>query len=428
MWWAGQPATPARFLTAALPLAAAAIGRAWLRADAVARTAWTVALVAQTGISAVVIAVNRAEMAWNVRDACARWLEWAGPIVSLTRGAPSFFWSLTPGVALSEKPFFIHALVSILAGGAVVLLAMRLARRASSPARSVIVIAGLLLAALAFIQAGWLLNQSDGLEPVRSQTEVLAASRLHATWRIAPASLRRVAPGGAFLLRPSRNRLPEFSAASVVLHDLPGGRYEVRGVSRRSAVAGQLAIRIGDTADTTQPWMRVLWPPLSQHAVTIELPVDVEELRLEPDQALQAAGMTFSVALIGPLKLPQKPARTAVRWGDVTVWFQGGKVFIEDDGFWVAGGSEAEFLITRTDGAPGARLTLGNGGAANAVQLSGSGLERRVDLPPNQGFEADVPVSGTGAALRVTSRSGFRPSDSGGSGDRRYLGIRVTIR
>jgi hypothetical protein len=237
-----------------------------------------------------------------------------------------------------------------------------------------------------------------------------------------------VSPSGAFVLRPSRNRLPEFSAAGAVLHNLPGGRYEIRGLSGRRVVAGQLAIRIGDSGDPASPWMRVPWPALSEHAVAIDLPVDVEELRLEPDQALQAAGMTFSVGLAGPLKPRQKAARTAARWGDVSVWFQGGEVFIENDGFWVAGGSEAEILITRTDGGTGAHMSLGNGGAANAVQLSGGGLDRQVDLSPNQGFEVDVPASSSGVGIRVTSRSGFRPSDSGGSEDRRYLGIRVTVR
>ncbi len=75
-----------------------------------------IALGITLALSFIVIGVDRAALAWNVRDSEARWLQWLGPVVNLRRGWPSFFWRLDPGKALSELPFLLHVLLWLLVG------------------------------------------------------------------------------------------------------------------------------------------------------------------------------------------------------------------------------------------------------------------------------------------------------------------------
>src|SRR5262249_2987291 len=81
MWWAGVPATPARLVTATLPLLAVPLARAWdERPDR--RGAFVMVLGISVALTLIVIGVDRGDLAWNVRDSEAGWLQWLGPVVN----------------------------------------------------------------------------------------------------------------------------------------------------------------------------------------------------------------------------------------------------------------------------------------------------------------------------------------------------------
>ena len=73
-------------------------------------------------------------------------------------------------------------------------------------------------------------------------------------------------------------------------------------------------------------------------------------------------------------------------------------------------------------------IELINGGTTNLVEVSAGALRTTVPLAPSESHVVDVPLSDEGvAAVRVSSQTGFRPSDSGGSQDTRFLGVRLRI-
>ena len=126
---------------------------------------------------------------------------------------------------------------------------------------------------------------------------------------------------------------------------------------------------------------------------------------------------------------PARPtlARVAMSVPGGIVFFVAGRVFPETQGFWVAGGERAGFIV---DARPRPTLTihLRNGAVANSVVVEAAGTRRTFTLAPGEERDEPVPLSPEMAAdVAVTSASGFRPSDQG-SADRRYLGVWVEIR
>ena len=108
MWWVGVPAPPARLATVALPLMAPALAVAFARSSPRARAGWLTLLAISVAITAVTVLVDRGALAWNPRDARARWLLWIAPMVDLPRAWPSFFWRLDPFDLSTEWPFAAH--------------------------------------------------------------------------------------------------------------------------------------------------------------------------------------------------------------------------------------------------------------------------------------------------------------------------------
>ena len=105
------------------------------------------------------------------------------------------------------------------------------------------------------------------------------------------------------------------------------------------------------------------------------------------------------------------------------LYFLDDNVFVEGDGFWVRGGQAADVVIAAPGGRRISTIELMNGGTTNLVEVSAGAFRTTVPLAPSESHVVDVPLSDEGvAAVRVSSQTGFRPSDSGGSQDTRFWG------
>jgi hypothetical protein len=202
MWWAGLPSAPGRYAVVVLPTLAVFIASAWTRASPVERRAWLTLLLISASISAVLIGVDRGSLAWNFRDAQARWLEWLAPLVNLPRGSPSYFW-----VFPALMPFVFHVVLWIGIPVGLWIAGSRLSRRhAWTDASCRLACAWwAALSLMAAVQAGWWMNRTNGLDPLRSQFAVLAgaADPGRNVFAIGPLSISRQRNAGrAMVLRP----------------------------------------------------------------------------------------------------------------------------------------------------------------------------------------------------------------------------------
>jgi hypothetical protein len=423
MWWAGNPAPPARFAAAALPLLAVPAAIAWSGAGAT-RAVWRLLAVVSGVLALGVVGVDHGTLAWNMRDGEARWLEWLTPVANLPRAWPSFFWKLTPEDLSTERAFALHVLVwvGVFVGS---WQALRLARRATP----LLAIWWLPLALTIAAVIGWRLNDVSGLDPARSQLAVLTAIaqgraglRLDA-WSIASLTTDRVVRELVVTgEEPGRTPGPPWLALAAV----PPGTYELRFLTARPR-QGEVAIRIGRAP---RPLGTLALVPLSDQRQRLTLPAGAAMLTVEPDSALRAVGGRVELAPIVIDTTPTRPAQSAMRYGSSDVFFLDDSVFAEADGFWVRGGSTAELaMLTRVPNAS-MELILRNGAAPNQVTVDVNRQSRRLALSPGEEVALTLPVEDPAGTLRlrITSASGFRPSDLSTSRDERYLGVWVGVR
>ncbi|HYN07238.1 MAG TPA: hypothetical protein VES67_07595 [Vicinamibacterales bacterium] len=428
MWWAGVPATPARFAAAVLPVFAVPLAIAWSRSGAVGRAVLSTLLIVSLAITAIVIGVDRGGLAWNVRGASALWLEWLGPVVDLARGWPSFFWRLTPENLATEIPFFVHVAGSLAAISAVAAVAWAVVRRAPDKSAVAPLIAtwSVALGVMTATQVGWWMNNVRGSSPARSQLTVL---ELHRQGRqvltIAPLAFGRIADvSGRMRIQladAARAGAPLWGAVS----GLPAGTYELRVTTARPR-QGELSIRIGRAA---QRWRTLAVLPLSKQAFVLTLPASVSGLTLEPDAALKEVGASVELTPLAMRKDAAANALTVARYGATDVFFLDDSAFVEGDGFWIQGGRTADLVLAAGAGRATVNLALRNGSAPNRVRLQADADVQTISLQPDEERPVSVPVGAADGIvrLRVSSEAGFRPSEAL-SGDRRYLGVRVEIK
>lgn len=280
MWWAGVPATPARLVTATLPVLAVPLARCWSeRPDR--RAAFVMLLGLTLALSVIVIGVDRAALAWNVRDSEARWLEWLGPVVNLRRGWPSFFWRLDPGKAVSELPFLTHVVVWVVVAWA----GWRLIVKPRRPARVALGVVWYVLVTVSFgVGFGWSLTRASALDPARAQFAVLReiASGRQA-FRLDAWSVRRIAsPGGIMRIAPPEAG-PEGTRAWAMWEQVPAGTYQAH-LSLTRPRAGQVRVTFG--ADSVSPETIDL-QALSEQTFSIVVPRGADHVSIELDDGLQ---------------------------------------------------------------------------------------------------------------------------------------------
>ncbi|HEY7474569.1 MAG TPA: hypothetical protein VH679_06130, partial [Vicinamibacterales bacterium] len=427
MWWAGVPATPARFAAAALPVFAVPLAIAWSRSGAVGRSVLASVLAISLTITTIVVGVDRGALAWNVRGPSALWLTWLGPVVDLARGWPSFFWRLTPGDLSTEIPFFIHVTGSVAALMAVGAAAWAAVRRLSDRPVVAPIVAAWSVASgvMAITQAGWWLNSAGGASPAPSQLALLDLHREgRPVFAIAPLSFGRVAD----LSGRIRIQLPAARPGAPIWGSVPGlpaGTYELRTTTARPR-QGELSIRIGRAA---QRWRTLAVLPLSRQTFVLTLPAGVSNLTLEPDAGLKDVGGGVEIA---PLAIRSDTAGNALnvaRYGTTDVFFLDDAAYVEGGGFWIQGGRTAEVVLAAGAGRATIDVALRNGPAPNHVRLYADRDTQTISLQPDEERVVAIPIASADGVVRlkVGSESGFRPSD-GVTGDRRFLGVRVEIK
>jgi hypothetical protein len=427
MWWAGRPAPPARFTTAILPVFALLLAHAWSAASAVGRRRMLALLGASLTITALVVGVDHAGLGWNDRDGAARWLDWLGPVVNLPRGWPSFFWSLDVANLRTEIPFAIHAAIWVSVFVAAWLALHLVSRRASIQASRAAVAGWLAISLMLAVQAGWLLNQSNGLDPARSQLALLGAERgSRSIVRVSSFGWASLSdPAGAMTIQSERRAVSVTGAARplLALADVPAGTYELK-FEMTEPHAARALVSVGRSV---RPLRVVELLPLAEQSHVLALPVGALLLTVASDPTARAAATRVEVVPVSVQPGP-RTAFTAVRYGASDVFFLDNEVFVEAEGFWVRGNATAEVVMV-APGQGGISLLVRNGAVANAVVLDVGGRAQTYSLRPSEERVVDLPVGDqTGTVrLRVISPAGFRPSDSP-TGDRRLLGVWIQPR
>lgn len=425
MWWAGRPATPARFTAAALPALALPLSWAWARSTRPVRGIWLALMSCSVLVASLVIGWDRGALAWNDRTANAAWLEWLGPVADLPRAWPSFFWALDPARLSTEWAFATHALIWVALLVASGIAVSRLAGSWSVPARRSAVATWLLVFLTVAAPIGWRLTDSSGLDPSRSQLRVVAHEAAgRPVLRIASLEVERATTIGAMSIRREAPGRLDVTPAWLSLANVPPGEYALHVLSPATS-SGAVDLLLGRGR---VPWTTFDIGQRPTGGFLVDLPAGAARLAAVPDDALEEAG---GGATLTPLRLyagAGAGAIAAVTYGAIQVFLLDDNVFVEPDGFWVRGGRTAGVVLSVPGGSRSVRLDLRNGASANEVEVVTSGGAQTFALPPSgrQEIELAVPAHGR-LSIGIASRSGFVPADVDGGEDRRFLGVRVVV-
>jgi hypothetical protein len=430
MWWAGVPATPARFLMPILPILAVPLAVLWTRARAATRTLLSGLAAAGAIVTAGLLLVHRAEFMWNTRKETANWLEWLSPVANLTRVWPGFFWKLP---AASDKPnvaFTVHAL--LVAGLAALLWAAvnSLVRRREKPLELRLAATLWAVAALAIISPiSWAVTGARPLDPAPAQLQVIRAAgdgRLAVSIGAGRVS-KLQSFAGQLTVRPLEPGEKNQTAGASWL-DVPAGRYELRA---RSTSAFPLRLRLM-LARSGASWREFDLPGAGEFAFPFLIPSRAGNLWV--DTGGPRPGLQIELAADAAMKDPGIPIQSAAQYDAAGVLFLDDMTFPERDGFWVRGKSDAEFIVLLHNGAAATpaplRLAVRNGAAPNQVSVESGTFQRLLVMAPDQEQTLEIPAgAGDGVKVRVASGGGFVPAEKNPkSADRRLLGVWIEIR
>lgn len=421
MWWAGNPATPARFMMAVLPLLAVPIAVAWTRVSSATRTL-AVALVAiGGGVTAVLLSVDRAAMMWNYRWSDPAWLEWFSPVVNLSRAWPSFFFQ--------EEQFPVHVLIW---SAVVVMLWMGVQRVITNARWAVAAFSVAALSVLAPIS--WTFAHAAALDPAPAQLRVIAGEGAgDRVFAIGSGRFGRVRSlKDAMVLRPLQPGPFDERYAPPLLgfSHVPAARYVARVMSTSSAPVS-MKLFVGETRS---PWREFNVPGAGEFRFPFVLPAPVSEVVLDSDVA---ARPLLKVELLVEDAMPVLDTlsmRSAAHFGSSDVLFMDDHVFAENEGFWVRGRDAARFVLVPSGATPVTPLTtrvlIRNGGNNNTITVESGTFQRVLTLDAFQERELDIPLTPAGTAnIRVASGDGFVPAErQPGNGDRRLLGVWIQPR
>jgi hypothetical protein len=474
MWWGGWSA-PARFLvpivlTLGLP---AAMLRARLRTRT-ARASAMLALVIGLSFTAMLLLVDHGRLVYNDRDGFALWTDWAGPIVDIAYGLPSFFreprdafaaqvavWIGVLALAWALLTLWERRLERVATGGDRVLAA---AWARSGPIYGAVFVptvyaCGTMLAlALSWTVCGLMRNPVAGLRSDVAQMDFLH----HLRERHRPHVLDYAPLGPPLGQRPAAGVLqlprlePESEATRRVrlvsasrrvprngppflAFDVPAGRYRVEP-SITGKLAGKLEVLVGRSAVPIQTYdLSALQDGYKGQSLSLPLtlPTGVYTLTVRADDAASACVRQVRLypdAVIGAADddFPGVAAVQAARYGDVAVFAMSTSAYLEPGGWWVRPRERAPFILSREQTRALWRLVLRNGPRENRIKLEAGRWAQEVALAPGQEQVVDVPASnprsGQTLGLVVTAEEGFRPSAiERTSGDHRSLGVWIGV-
>jgi hypothetical protein len=427
MWWGGT-SSPARFLGPVMLLAAVPMAVAWREAaGAASRTVQAIVLGVSLALVAVFLAVEHGRFAFSFRDGFAQWAVWASTLADVPRALPSWFRGGWQGGAPSAAVWL-----------AALMLACAAARRISSRwARSpgaAALLSGACLGAAATGAASiaWRVEGASGIAPTNGQLafiRALAADRASVTVSYDPL---RVGDGRrlARTVRLGGDRRGGAPAdAWLWLPNVPAGHYQLWLDNRRSGASFDIEVAVGRSGGTLVTWpIRDAKPGLQ--ALDLHLPVDVHSVVVRGGREEREAvrGLWLQpLAIAGPgERMTEARALAARRYTNGTIaWAVGDTSYLEEGGLWVAGETDAQFVL----GGPGDRggrvIGLRSGAVATTADVTSGAFSVSVALSAGERREVTLPMSPDRPVLvHVRTSSGFVPSElDPASTDGRYLGV-----
>lgn len=421
MWWAGNPATPARFLMAVLPLLAVPAAVAWTRISAASRALALSLVGVGTAVTVVLLRVEQAGIAWNYRCDNAGWLGWLSPVTNLPRVWPAFFWQ--------ESRFPAHVVLWITAATVLWLITSRAIRHA----RAAVIVWG--AAALMIVAPlGWAFTQARALNAAPAQLAVIRGEGEGA--RVVSIGAGRVSRlrslKDSMTIAPLAAGPTEDCAVPplVTYGDVPGARYIVH-VSSTATAAVPLRLFVGRSES---PWREFVVSGPGEFSFPFVLPTTVSRVAIDTDAA-QRRSLTVRLGVEDAM--PAREAlqmRSAAHFGNADTLFFDDLVYVEKDGFWVKGRQATRFMLVPSVNSPVSPLTIRvlvrNGGVNNTVTVETGTFQKLLVMKPFEEQELDLPLTPQGTAtVRVASGDGFVPSQqTPGNGDNRLLGVWVQPR
>ena len=417
MWWAGVPATPARFMMALLPILAVPLAVAWSRVSHATRVLFAGLVGCGALVTALVLTVDRAGLAWNTRNDLPLWLEWLSPVANLSRVWPGFFWN--------EPRFPTH--VAIVAGMAAGLWII-INRQGLKPR----VAATLWAIAAFFVLApiGWAFTGARALDPSRSQLALVSAAG--SGHQLLTIDSGRASGRAQLALRTVTIRAPEPGVktlpASWVWSSVPAAHYVAR-VRSTSTFPTKVKLWLG--RPTGAAWREFEIPGAGDFTFPFLVPARIGSLVIDSDAAVRPS-LRVELGVEGAVKDAGLPIRAAVQYPAGGVLFLDDMAYPEAEGFWVRGRESAQFVVFPVPGAPVTmtiRILIRNGASVNQVSVESGTFQRVLVLSPGQEQELEIPAPGEGVSLRVASGDSFVPAQRDPSStDLRVLGVWVQIR
>ncbi len=419
-WWGGASA-PGRLFTPLTLIIALGAARLWAGSRSATRVCFAIVLGCSVGLAVMLCIPDEGRLLINFRDGIALWAEWAQDVVALSRALPSLFVD-TPAHALLKAVIWIAT--ALAAWGGVLVFGQR--PRVSWPA--IWMLATVPMVAVTIV---WRIDRISPITTARSEIGLLRrlSSASAGRWAFDYGQRRVVAAESlrARLTVRSDGERPRSSPSHVLsARAVPPGTYRVQFDARPSAErTGTLTLRLGDTS---QPFLTTVVARGEQDdgSASFTLPVAVRSLVVD---ANGAALRSVSSARLQPVASPVSfepvagSARRAVRYATADVFFLDDNAYPEPTGMWIAGGRLARTVIAH-DG-PRLTLLLRNAPVENVVTIDVDGNRQDVTLAPREERELTIDrrQSGPYSTLRVTARTGFRPSQvEPGNKDLRYLG------
>lgn len=411
MWWAGNPATPARFLMPILPILAIPLAVLWTRAAAATRALLSGLAGAGAIVTAGLLLVERAEFMWNTRKDTPGWLEWLSPVANLSRVWPGFFWD-TPRFALD-------ALVVV---GVASFLWMLVKRQSLKPR-----VAATLWAIAAFSVVppiSWALTGARALDPAPAQLAVFGAGG--SGRRVVSIQAGRVSTvrsfAGRLTIEP-REAGEKNQPAAWWWPDIPAGRYTLR-VRSTGLFPARIKLLLAESA---APWREFTVPGAGEFSFPFLIPSSVSKITINAELR---PSLKIELAADAGIKDPGFQMRSGAQYPTAGVIFLDDMVYAEPEGFWVHGKHAAEFVVLPAARSSSIKILVRNGASPNQVSVESGAFQRLLVMAAGQEQELEIPsASGDGVKMRVASGDGFVPAEKNpGSGDRRFLGVWVQVR
>jgi hypothetical protein len=418
-WWGGL-SPPARMLTPVLPLVATLVAAAWTARGPVVRAAVRQLAVVGATLALLAAWADDGRRAFSRDDGRDSVFEWLSPHVDVSAALPSLF---RPGASATSALGL--ALIWAALGSAMVLAVAAIARRRAwrdgrlQGAMAVAVMTWLSTSTL----AGWTRRGAVPATPDRASLTLLQAG----------ASGRRpmgVTIGPALALSDVDGvlwRVPIVAgvdrARGVLLHvpSVPAGQYVVAPVAPPTA---PLEIELGRDA-----WPVHQWRPGQHDARGLALALPVRAVRVTAP-----AGSSDRVELLVKRLLPPDVARPlawrAHVWRDITVYEMEPTAYVESGGFWIPADRAVHVAFSLGDAPTAPRLELEGGARDVRVTLSRHDVHREIEMRARTRVVIDTPgdVARPFAPFTIAVAGGFVAEElAPGSGDRRRLGVYVTI-